>query len=185
MHHEVFGEIGFDADQLAWLGRIHLPEFAKYGQRDEPLSMEEPDEDFRKGVFPLFIEVDPRLEGSSSAPPSPTAQQVNTARFLRENEPAVCSAVIGELLALQRGHGFWGWLRRKLGFERQTLLEMHSAVRCWRVEFSYLFVGDHAYVGFCFHVEWAIEPAVVYHPTQGAHWGDWSAIDCIEEADNL
>jgi hypothetical protein len=26
---------------------------------------------------------------------------------------------------------------------------------------------------------------VVYHPTKGTWWGDWEALNCIEEADNL
>lgn len=188
MHHDAFGEISYQEDEQAWLGSCALPTFAEYGRDSENAVLPELDDNFRKGLFPLTIQDD---MGSG-----PSSQQANTFRFLRQNETDVCRAVMAELLTClteslgsQRTGGILGWLQRRFGYELKTLEDLRPNVRCIGVEFSSSFVGEYAYVAFYFETIWGWENehglSVVFHPEKGTFWGDGSALQYIEEADNL
>lgn len=56
MRHEVFGDIHYDADGPHWVGKCVLPAFAEYGREPHDITLEAPDDDFRRGVFPLTIQ---------------------------------------------------------------------------------------------------------------------------------
>jgi hypothetical protein len=189
MHHEVFGEILYDEEDAVWRGRCSLPAFAEYGRPpcDVP---DEPDEDFRRGVFPLTI------RDESGAGPSP--RQANAFRFLLQNEAEVCRAVAAQLLASYRLGRDWeerlkkyrdapllgrvvGWL---IGKEAQTPEDLKPAARCAGVEVATLSAGEYAYLGFAFDTTWEIEHGlvVVYHPQKGAPWGDATALGSVTDA---
>lgn len=65
--------------------------------------------------------------------------------------------------------------------------DLYEDVACVGVEVSYLHVGGVAYLGFTIDADTHLEHGfqVIYHPTKGTSWGDWEALNCIEEADNL
>jgi hypothetical protein len=65
--------------------------------------------------------------------------------------------------------------------------DLQNDVGCFGVEVSYLHVGGVAYLGFTIDADTHLEHGfqVIYHPTKGTSWGDWEALNCIEEADNL
>jgi hypothetical protein len=171
MQREPFGEIVHDSDAAAWIGRVRLPEFAIYGRDQPSASLGPPDDRTREGLFELTVR--------DSAGTGPTQQQANAVRYLIDNEPAVCRAVLSEILASQRYGGVIGWLNRKLGLERQTPEELHNLVRCVGVTVSDAEVREYAHIGFDFDVDWVLDLSVVFHPAQGACWGDRTAIDCI------
>jgi hypothetical protein len=195
MNHEVFGEITYDADDYVWRGRCRLPVFAAFGKPPCHVVLEEPADDFRKGVFPLSIDDD------TGAGPSP--QQVSGFRYLVDNEADVCQPVMAALLESYRAlHAWvervkpyrdsrlWGWLARwvvGVSEQYQAPDDLKPAVRCTGVEVSSLSAGAHAYLGFTFDAEWVIEHgvAVVFHPTHGTSWGDATALASLTEAGNL
>jgi hypothetical protein len=65
--------------------------------------------------------------------------------------------------------------------------DLQNDVGCFGVEVSYLHAGGVAFLGFTIDADAHLEHGfqVVYHPTKGTWWGDWEALNCIEEADNL
>src|SRR5437660_1494032 len=99
MHHDVFGDITYDADDSLWRGRCRLPAFAAFGQPPGHVVLPDPEDDFREGIFPLTIE---DYHGSG-----PTPQQVNAFRYVRENEATVCQAVVATLLESYRTLNAW------------------------------------------------------------------------------
>jgi hypothetical protein len=190
MHHEAFGEIRYDPNSPAWEGTCALPAFAEYGREPYHIELDEPDENFRNGKFPLTIQ-DYTGKG-------PSVQQANSFRHLQQNEQAVRKVVMTELLAsylAERGWAkldtqwpLWGrFVRWLVGKQYETIEELKPAARCIGVEVSTLCVGDLAYLGFNFAAEWEYEHglAIVYHPVKGAFWGDGTAISSITEADNF
>jgi hypothetical protein len=66
-------------------------------------------------------------------------------------------------------------------------VNLRTGVICTDVEVSRLHVDGVAYMGFSIDAECHLEHGfqVVYHPTKGTFWGDWEALNSIEEADNL
>jgi hypothetical protein len=166
-----FGEIVYDADDHEWRGRVRLPEFAAYGRAGQTPSLAEPDDDFREGLFAFTV----RDEDGTG----PTAAQAAAFLYLRENEPAVCRAVMTEILDSQRSGRFLRWLNRKLGFERSNLEDLRPAVRCIGLTISSVDAREFEYIGFDFDVEWGLDLSVVFHPVQGTFLSDRTAIDCI------
>jgi hypothetical protein len=65
--------------------------------------------------------------------------------------------------------------------------DLNRDVICTGIEVSSLHIDGVAYIGFSIdcngHLEHGFQ--VVYHPTRGTWWGDWEALNSIEEADNL
>src|SRR5437764_10812168 len=152
--------------------------------------LDEPDERFRKGIFPLQIQ---DYTGNG-----PTEYQAIALRHLLENESAVLREVMTELLACYHAYHGWAKLDSKwplwgrivkwlAGKQYETIEELKPATRCIGVEVSALCVGDMAYLGFYFDSNWEHEHglAVVYHPKKDAFWGDATAIGDITEADNF
>jgi len=195
MHHDVFGEILYNQDDLGWIGQCALPAFAEYGKEPtENLILAEPDPRFARGVFALTIP-----DGSGAGP---SARQANAFRYLLDNEQQVCLAVMTALveacnmyggpiawLQQRRNSPLWGWLARLVGPEYKTPEDLKSAAQCTGVEVARHAVGDYAYIAFYFATIWGIEMehglSVVFHPEKGTSCGDASSIDYISEADNL
>ena len=190
MWHNVFGEIEYDRKDPHWEGTCKLPVFAEYGREPHSIVLDEPDDAFRSGVFPLRIE-DYTGDG-------PSERQVSAFRHLQREEQSVCREVMTELL--QSYLESRGWARTDTrwalwnrivswaaGKEYETIEELKPAVRCIGVEVSALCLGEYAYIGFDFAAEWDDEHglAVVYHPTNGTFWGNGIAIGDITEADNF
>jgi hypothetical protein len=183
MQHDLFGEITYDADDQLWHGRCSLPSFAQYDTDLADDDDELPEEEFRRGLFPLQIQ-DETGRG-------PSSEQEQAFRYLQENEPEVCRAVMSEVLAsatafMGKPGCAWGWARR-LAQGPQTLEDLRTALRCTGVEVSALHLGGYAYLGVEFLAYWEIEHglAVVYHPQKGTFWSDATALSSIDEADNL
>lgn len=65
--------------------------------------------------------------------------------------------------------------------------DLQNDVGCFGVEVSCLHVKGVAFLGFTIDADAHLEHGfqVVYHPTKGTWWGDWEALNCIEEADNM
>lgn len=65
--------------------------------------------------------------------------------------------------------------------------DLRNDVGCFGVEVSYLHVKGVAFLGFTIDADAHLEHGfqVVYHATKGTWWGDWEALNTIEEADNL
>jgi hypothetical protein len=190
MHHDVFGEIRYDPDGPWWQGTCALPLFAEYGREPCSITLQDTDENFRKGVFALTIQDD---DGKG-----PSVQQANAVRYLQQNEQTVRQVVMTELLASYHEHRGWAkldtlwplwgrFVRWVVGKPYETIDELKPAARCIGVEVSTLYVGDVAYLGFNFDAEWKYDHglAIVYHPVKGAFWGDGIAIGNIIEADNF
>jgi hypothetical protein len=187
MHHAVFGEVVYDEED-GWRGRCSLPAFAEYG-RPPCYVPAEPDEDFRRGIFPLLV------RDEAGAGPSP--RQVNAFRFLRQNEGAVCRVVAAQLLASYRlGRDWEGRLKKYrgvpllgrvvtwlLGKEVQTPEDLKLYARCVGVEVATESAGEYAYLGFSFATTWEPEHGlvVVFHPEKGAHWGDATALSAVAD----
>jgi hypothetical protein len=113
---------------------------------------------------PGFIQVEiESLDGGIAA------EQDAALDHLLDNEPAVFAAVWAELTPALSNY------------------DQVSEVICTGVEVSQLHVGGVAYLGFSIdcagHLEHGFQ--VVYHPSKGTWWGDWEALNAIEEADNL
>jgi hypothetical protein len=189
MWHSDFGEIEYDRNGPYWVGTCKLPAFAEYG-RDPHSMLNEPDEAFRSGVFPLKIQ--------DYTGVGPSERQVHAFRHLLQDEPSVCREVMTDLLESYLESRDWArtntrwpfWnriVRWAAGKEYETIEELKPAARCIGVEVSSLCLGEDAYIGFEFAADWEIEHglAVVYHPTNGAFWGDGTAITDIDEADNF
>ncbi len=188
MHHEVFGEILYDADDFVWRGRCSLPAFAEYG-RPPCYLPDGPDEDFCRDVFPLTVH--------DETGAGPTPEQVNAFRFLLGNEAAVWRAVTAQLLASYRlGRDWEGRLKKYrdapllgrvvrwlLGQEARTPDDLRPYARCVGVEIDTLTAGKYAYLGCAFNTTWEPEHGlvVVYHPDKGAHWGDATALASVPD----
>jgi len=185
MHHDTFGEIAYDKNELAWTGSCALPVFAEYHVLDI-----EAEPEFAGGLFPLRVQ-DETGDG-------PTAAQANAFRFLREREKEVCVAVMMEVLKASSGpvgdrlvawlnrhrqSRFWGWLARLVGPEYKTAEDLKQAARCIGLEVSSLFTGTCAYVAFSFETIWGLEGdhgfSIIFHPEDGTWSGTASAIDEI------
>jgi hypothetical protein len=195
MNHDIFGEIAYQTDDQHWLGRWRLLAFAEYGV-EAGGALAEPDADFRQGFFSLTIQ---DMMGNGPSP-----EQANIFRFVRQNEPEVCQAVMLALLGgyrslvgpslewanRRRNSWLWGWLARwLLHGEYRNVEDLKRAVRCTGVELSYQRLGDSAYAAFHFDTSLGLDPehgvSVVFHPTQGASLGDASAIHYIQRADHM
>src|SRR5438105_5526638 len=153
MRHEVFGEIEYDPHGPCWEGTCALPLFAEYGREPHDIMLDEPDERFRKGIFPLQIQ---DYTGNG-----PTEYQAIAWRYLLENESAVLREVMTELLACYHAYHGWAKLDSKwplwgrivkwlAGKQYETIEELKPATRCIGVEVSALCVGDMACLGFNF-----------------------------------
>jgi hypothetical protein len=204
IQHDVFGEIEYDANEEAWIGRHTLPVFAQYG-RSLPRDfngVEEPSPEFLQGIFPVQIK-DPRQAGPSTA-------QVNAFRYFLDREAEVCRTVMEQVLkahhAVCHGHldwlvtwlrnyresRVWGWLAQFLRPECKTTADLPNFVRCKHVEISRLKSGEYAYIAFQFVTIWyefdlndeGEGLSVVYHPINKAFWGDGGAVYEVTDAEN-
>jgi len=138
-----------------WEGTICLPSFAARGTA---LRRED---DPPPGLIRIRIE---DVERSGVSDP----QEAALSRML-EHEAEVFAAVWGELAP------------------QFTRLDLQTEVLCADVEVSRLHIDGTAYLGFSIDADCHLEHGfqVVYHPTRGTFWGDWEALNTIEEADNL
>ena len=186
MHHDVFGEITYDADDLRWTGKCPLPVFAEYGKlAPDDHRLQEPTADFQRGVFGFSVQDD--TGGGPSAP------QANAFRFVRERENDVSRSVLTELvnacdmrggviawLQKRRESRLWGWLARLIGPEYKAPEDLKQAARCTALEVSSIHLGSYAYVAFYFETAFGTEGdhglSVIFHPGKGTFWGDGSAI---------
>ncbi|VTR95104.1 unnamed protein product [Gemmata massiliana] len=142
-------------DEPGWVGAAQLPRFAAPGRK-----LRQEDDPPEEHVRVLIEELDPK----GVAP----EQQAAISRLM-DQEDDVFAAV-------------WGQLPEALpGFDLDT------QVICTEVEVSRWHLDGVAYLGFSIdcdgHLEHGLQ--VVYHPTKGTWWGDWKALNTIEEADNL
>jgi hypothetical protein len=189
MHHDVFGDITYSPDDLAWSGWCTLPVFAEYGRlAPDDYRLSEPPPGFDRGVFAITVQ--------DSAGDGPSVEQANAFRFLLERETEVCGAVMTELVRAcgmrggllrwlneRRDSRVWGGLARLFGPEYKMPENLKPAVRCLRLEVSSQCVGGYSYVGLFFETIFGTETAgglsVIFHPQEGTFWGDASAIDTL------
>lgn len=138
-----------------WEGQAPLPTFAACGTALRN------DDDPPPGMIRLRIE---DADGMGISP-----QQEAALTRLLEQEAAVFREVWDELAPQ---------------FAR---FDLQHEVICTEVEVSRLHLEGVAYLGFSIDADGHLEHGfqVVYHPTRGTWWGDWEALNTIEEADNL
>jgi hypothetical protein len=186
MHHDVFGEIAYNEDELAWAGSCPLPVFAEYGRlAPDDYRLSEPAPEFGRGVFALAVQDD--------AGDGPSVEQANVFRFLLEREHEVCRAVMTALINAcamrggllrwlneRRESRLWGWLARLVGPEYKAPEDLKQAARCRGLEIASRHDGGYAYIAFYFETVFGIEVehglSVIFHPEKGTFWGDASAI---------
>jgi hypothetical protein len=141
-------------------------------------------EGYWEGVVPLllFAVRGTKLRRAGDAPPGTvmirlenpeesglSLEQERAVWHLLDNEQTVLDAVWAELAPQFQG------------------FDLNEEVICPEIEVSELHVGGIAYLGFQIDAAAHLEHGfcVVYHPTKGTFWGDWEALNAIEEADNL
>jgi len=146
---------GMNRDDRGWAGAARLPRFAAPGTA---LWRED---DPPEGYVRVFVE---ELDPVGAA-----AEQEAAVDRLLDREGVVFAAVWGRLTEALSGY------------------DLGTQVICTGVAVSRWHADGAAYLGFSFDCDGRLEHGlqVVYHPTKGRWWGDWEALNAIEEADNL
>lgn len=185
------GSVTFDEVMGALQGASALPVAAEAGEPDTRDTVPHPrfgtlrrDDFYLEGVIrlPIFSKPGMRLRREDDPPPSFQRIQIEApdgAGVMPEQD-----AAIEYLIAHEREvfDAVWAELAPEFaGFDLQ------NDVGCFGVEVSSLHVKGVAFLGFTIDAEAHLEHGfqVVYHPTKGTSWGDWEALNCIEEADNM
>lgn len=148
------------------------------------LRRDEAEEFYLEGAIrlPIFCGPGARLRREDDPPPSFQRIKIDApdgAGVMPEQD-----AAIEHLIAHERAvfDAVWKELAPEFaGFDLQ------SDVSCFGVEVSRLHVKGVAFLGFTIDADAHSEHGfqVVYHPTKGTWWGDWEALNCIEEADSM
>jgi len=186
IHHDIFGDITYNRDDLAWVGWCTLPVFAQYGRiTPDDYRLSEPPPEFDRGAFAISVQ-----DASGNGP---SVEEANVFHFLRERETEVCRAVMTELINAcdmrggllrwlneRRESPLWGWLARLCGPEYKVPEDLKQAVRCRSVEISSQSDGGYSYIAFSFETIFGFDAehglAVVFHPQNGTFCGDSLAI---------
>lgn len=144
-----------EGEARRWEAAVPLPSFASRG-----VGLRR-DDDPPPGLVRLRVE---DLDGTGVK-----HQQDAAIAHLLDCELEVFAAVWGELAPQFRS------------------FDLETEVICTEVEVSGLHIDGVAYLGFSIDCDGHLEHGfqVVYHSTRGTFWGDWEALNAIEEADNL
>jgi hypothetical protein len=182
MHHELFGDLGYNQSDQTWTGSAMLRSFATFG---EQYSDETERNERREGRLPLIL-FDP--VGTGPNPP-----QASAFRWLRDQEADVFRAVLGALFESYRTYtasplsGFWKWLGRCLGVKPIESPEgLDAAAYFLELQVAREYKGDAAYLLFSVNCSWEPEHGmlVVYHKDRPATWTTPDALELESDADD-